>query len=88
MNNGRDCVHGRLARSCEICELTTQLAAEKAAHAETRKELRRSAQMVYRLDEDMKKWRDVAHDAPLDPTSPDYDAWCDRVETLEMARRG
>lgn len=35
----RDCQHGRLARTCQICELTTQLADAQAQIAALRQEL-------------------------------------------------
>jgi hypothetical protein len=70
----RDCQHGRLARSCELCELYGHLEADAATIAQLRAE--RDAALA--LLAEWVEWQDE-NLAPIPhPTAQ----WCDKVRAL------
>jgi hypothetical protein len=76
MDKLRDCMHGSLARSCQICDLEAEVEELKAALAQPAQELVAWMQADH---EHISLWEDVYHTIPL-YTKPPQREWVGLTE--------
>ena len=81
----RDCVHGSLARSCEVCELEAELAAARTGHRAAVRALSQALGERDRLADGIQRYIDSEHTA----SGANY-AWTHRLnsEDWECTRCG